>query len=141
MHNAVAASSSSHISAQFAPVVASASQEQMNPAGLHSLFAAFHHLSFKCSSVRSPPPPCTSSSSSSSPLHADPGCVKDAHQPQHSLQDDSDDIRRHAQRADLRQRFGLDVPHRTLCLIDQRLRGRRNKQLMAAKEAAGTSRG
>lgn len=72
---------------------------------------------YPCSFVDPPPP-----------LHADPGGIKDAHQSQHSLQDDSDDIGGHAQGADLRQCFGLDVSHCTLCLIYQRLQGRNNKE-------------
>lgn len=62
-------------------------------------------------------------SSGLSPLHADPGGVEDAHQAEHALQDVSDDLGRHAQRADLRQGLGLDVSHRALCFVHQRLRG------------------
>ena len=63
-----------------------------------------------------------------SPLHADPGGVKDAHQSQHPLQDVSDDIRGHTEGADLRQSFWLDVSHCTLCFIYQRLEGSNCKQ-------------
>ncbi|TNN31465.1 hypothetical protein EYF80_058383 [Liparis tanakae] len=62
-----------------------------------------------------------------SPLHADPGGVEDAHQPQHPLQDVPDDVGRHAERADLRQSFGPDVPHGALRFIDQRLEGWREQ--------------
>lgn len=56
-----------------------------------------------------------------SPLHADPGSVKNTHEPQHALQDVSDDVGGHAQRSDLRQGLRLDVAHRSLGLFHQGL--------------------
>lgn len=55
------------------------------------------------------------------PLHADPGGIKDSHQPEHPLQDVPDGVWWGPERADFGQWFRFDVAHGRLCCLHQRL--------------------
>lgn len=55
------------------------------------------------------------------PLHADPGGIKDSHQPEHPLQDIPDGVWWGPEGADFWQWLRFDVTHSRLCCLHQRL--------------------